>query len=85
MSVFKRGTLSDFWTEYVGVAGETAKKNTVEFRRLHRRMWQYSENVHEDILFQKVYHLIEPKATAIPFPEPGESQIKLLEVEEFIP
>lgn len=58
ISVFRRGDLLFFWTEYVEDAGEAGQKATEYFRYAYNCMWESSKK--EDVLFQMVLLHIEP-------------------------
>ena len=85
LSVFKRGDMASFWEEQVGMSKETGQwHREEEFQQLYDRMWQISDNVNEDVVFQKVFYLIEPASDLIPVPRPGDSTMRFMKKGDFL-
>lgn len=84
VSVFKRGDMANFWTENVGLSKANQCYREEEFQMIYDRMWQIDENINEDILFQKVFYLIEPASDLIPVPCPGYTEVDFMDRVRFL-
>lgn len=85
VSVFKRGDMASFWAENVGMSRANGQwHREEEFQIIHDRMWQIDENINEDILFQKVFYLIEPASDLIPVAIPGSTKTSFMNRVDFL-
>jgi len=85
LSVFKRGDMASFWAENVGMFKENEQwHREEEFQIIHDRMWQIDENINEDVLFQKVFYLIEPASNLIPVPFSGSTKMSFMNRVDFL-
>ncbi len=85
VSVFKRGDMASFWAENVGMSKANGQwHREEEFQIIHDRMWQIDENINEDVLFQKVFYLIEPASDLIPVASPGSTKMSFMNRVDFL-
>ena len=62
VSVFRRGDLLHFWTEYTEDAGATGQEAAEYFRYAYDKMWENAKT--EDVLFQNVLYYLAPSLTS---------------------
>lgn len=85
LSVFKRGDMASFWAENVGMSRANGQwHREEEFQIIHDRMWKLDDNINEDVLFQKVFYLIEPASDLIPVAIPGSTKMSFMNRVDFL-
>lgn len=83
ISVFRRGNMENFWSEYVSMDEmKKIQENSIIFHDIYNRMWS-DDYVLDDILFQKVFHLLEPGIEGIPFLANNNKGVELTSYPEF--
>ena len=83
LSVFRRGSMENFWEEYVQAEEERASEIAAAsafFHEAYGKMW---DGYNEDAVFQAVLYYIEPALNAIPILLADSDTAKLLTFEEF--
>ena len=81
VSAFRAGVFLDFWKKYVEVEQEVIENNHFWFHEIYDRMWDVDAKVNLDVLFTKVFHMIEPAIQEVPYWEPGAEEVSLYSVE----